>query len=59
MIVTVIATGYELKAQNNGYDELASEIYKNVSETNIEYEGLTSHFQNEELGDYDEFDEDL
>jgi len=46
MIVTVIATGYELKAQNNGYDELASEIYKNVSETNIEYEGLTSHFQN-------------
>ena len=42
MIVTVIATGYELKAQNNGYDELASEIYKNVSETNIEYEGLTS-----------------
>ena len=32
MIVTVIATGYELKAQNNGYDELASEIYKNVSE---------------------------
>ncbi len=58
MIVTVIATGYELKAQNNGYDELASEIYKNVSETNIEYEGLTSHFQNEEL-EYDEFDEDL
>ena len=58
MIVTVIATGYELKAQNNGYDELASEIYKNVSETNIEYEGLTSHFQNEELED-DEFDEDL
>ena len=55
MIVTVIATGYELKAQNNG---LASEIYKNVSETNIEYEGLTSHFQNEELED-DEFDEDL
>ncbi len=59
MIVTVIATGYELKAQNNGYDELASEIYKNVSETNIEYEGLTSHFQNEELEDDDEFDEDL
>lgn len=43
LIVTVIATGYELKAQNNGYDELASEIYKNVSEQNIEYEGLVSH----------------
>ncbi len=41
MIVTVIATGYELKAQNNGYDELASEIYKNVSGNNIEYEGLS------------------
>ncbi len=43
MIVTVVATGYELKAQSNGYDELASEIYKNVSEQNIEYEGLMSH----------------
>lgn len=43
MVVTVIATGYELKAQNYGYDELASEIYKNVSEQNIEYEGLAIH----------------
>lgn len=43
MIVTVVATGYELKAQNNGYDELASEIYKNISEQNIEYEGLSTH----------------
>lgn len=49
MIVTVIATGYELKAQNNGYDELASEIYKNVSEHNIEYDGLTHH-----MADFDE-----
>ena len=43
MIVTVVATGYELKARSNGYDELASEIYKNVSTENIEYEGLSSH----------------
>ncbi|MDE5715182.1 MAG: cell division protein FtsZ [Anaeroplasmataceae bacterium] len=43
MIVTVVATGYELKAQSNGYDELANEIYKNISEENIEYEGLSSH----------------
>ena len=40
MIVTVIATGYELKAQNSGYDELASEIYSHDSDENIEYEGL-------------------
>lgn len=54
MIVTVIATGYELKAQNNGYDELASEIYKNVSETNIEYDGLVSHLHEEETEDGDD-----
>lgn len=36
MIVTVIATGYELKAHNFGYDDLATEIYKNISEENIE-----------------------
>lgn len=54
MIVTVIATGYELKAQNNGYDELASEIYKNVSETNIEYDGLVSHLHEEETENGDD-----
>ena len=54
MIVTVVATGYELKAQNNGYDDLASEIYKNVSEDNIEYEGLTSHYHDEEEEDFEE-----
>ena len=51
MIVTVIATGYELKAQNNGYEELASEIYKNVSEQNIEYEGLNLRDEEEEHND--------
>ncbi|MCM1131373.1 MAG: cell division protein FtsZ [Roseburia sp.] len=56
MIVTIIATGYELKALNNGYDELASEIYKNVSENNIEYEGLShSHIEeDEEIEDNDD-----
>lgn len=49
MIVTVVATGYELKAQNNGYDELASEIYKNVSEQNIEYAGLSMHEEEESI----------
>ncbi len=49
MIVTVIATGYELKAQSSGYDELASEIYKNISKENIEYAGLKTARPNEQL----------
>ena len=47
MIVTVIATGYELKAQNSGYEELKEEIYKNFSEENIQYEGLNVHEEEE------------
>ena len=47
MVITVIATGYELKAQNNGYESLAESIYKNMSESNITYDGL------EELSDDD------
>ena len=38
--ITVIATGYELKAQNSGYEELADEIFRNMSDENISYEGL-------------------
>ncbi|MBR4497006.1 MAG: cell division protein FtsZ [Acholeplasmatales bacterium] len=52
MVITVIATGYELKAQNNGYEKLAESIYRNMSDENISYEGL------EELDD-DLADEDL
>ncbi len=40
MVITVIATGYELKAQNNGYEKLAESIYRNMSDDNISYEGL-------------------
>ena len=40
MVITVIATGYELKAQNNGYEKLAESIYRNMSDENISYEGL-------------------
>ena len=43
LIITVIATGYELKAQNYGYDELASEIYKNISDENISYSAIDSN----------------
>lgn len=49
LVITVVATGYELKAQSNGYDELAEAIYTNMSDENITYDGL---------GDsYDDFDE--
>ncbi len=40
MVITVIATGYELKAQNNGYETLAESIYRNMSDDNIKYDGL-------------------
>lgn len=40
MIVTVVATGYELKAKSFGYSEIADEIYKHNSEQNIEYASL-------------------
>lgn len=40
IVITVIATGYELKAQSNGYEELAETIYRNMSDNNIVYDGL-------------------
>ena len=48
MIVTVVATGYELKAKSYGYSEIASEIYKNVSEQNIDYTSFHSTYEEEE-----------
>ncbi len=38
IVITVIATGYELKAKENGIEDLASEIFKNVSDRNIDYQ---------------------
>ena len=38
IVITVIATGYELKAKNNGYEDLADEIFRNMSDTNITYD---------------------
>lgn len=40
IVVTVIATGYELKAKENGIEDLASEIFKNMSDTNIRYQDM-------------------
>ena len=37
LIVTVIATGYELKARENGIENIADEIFKNISSENISY----------------------
>ncbi len=40
LIVTVIATGYELKAKESGIDDIATEIFKNISQENISYKSL-------------------
>ncbi len=37
LIVTVIATGYELKARENGIENIADEIFKNISQENISF----------------------
>lgn len=34
-VITVIATGYELKAQNLGLDDISEQIFRNMSEENI------------------------
>lgn len=41
IVITVVATGYELKAQSNGYEELAEDIFRNMSEQNIAYNNLS------------------
>ena len=51
IVITVIATGYELKAQNNGYEELAETIYRNMSDENIVYTGLTLRTDEEDEDD--------
>ena len=48
MIVTVVATGYELKAKSFGYSEIADEIIKKTSEENIEYSLLKESFNKPE-----------
>ena len=48
LIVTVIATGYELKARENGIENIADEIFKNISQENISYGNEDSLSQEEE-----------
>ncbi len=51
LIVTVIATGYELKAKESGIDDIATEIFENISQENINYKPL------EDLKDEEEEEE--
>lgn len=53
LVVTIIATGYELKAKENGIENLASEIFSNTSMINIEYKKQDDEeeFDDEEDGE--------
>ena len=58
IVITVVATGYELKAQSNGYEELAETIYRNMSDDNIVYDGLTGLRPEEDDEDYTDDEDD-
>ncbi len=58
IVITVVATGYELKAQSNGYEELAETIYRNMSDDNIVYDGLTGLRPEEDEEDYADDEDD-
>lgn len=58
IVITVVATGYELKAQSNGYEELAETIYRNMSDDNIVYDGLTGLRPEEDEEDYTDDEDD-
>ena len=59
IVITVVATGYELKAQNSGYDELAENIYRNMSNDNITYGGLEQYHASVTADNKDEEEESL
>ncbi len=54
IVITVVATGYELKAQSNGYEELAEDIFRNMSEQNIAYNNLSGLRPDDEDDEEDE-----
>lgn len=51
MVITVVATGFELKAKNFGVDDLADSIFKNISEESINLNYLPD--KEEDDGEYD------
>ncbi len=59
VVVTVIATGYELKAKENGIEDLASTIFNNQSDTNIDYMKVSDVDTNVSIDDTGEALDDL
>lgn len=57
MVVTVIATGYDLKAKENGIENLAAEIFANTSDKNISFK--LSDRETEDDIDLEDEDESL
>lgn len=53
MVVTVVATGFELKAKNNGIEDLADSIFKNISEESINLNYLSNKDDEEEEAEKD------
>ena len=53
MVITVVATGFELKAKNNGIDDLADSIFKNISEESINLNYLSSEDEEEASAEKD------
>lgn len=51
VIVTIIATGYELKAKENGIENLASEIFANTSNEQISFMRQGINYENDEEED--------
>ena len=48
LIITVIATGYELKAKESGIEDIATEIFKNISQENISLNKMVDEEEEEE-----------
>lgn len=48
LVVTVVATGYELKARSNGWEEIVGEIYSANTEENLDLDIRAGHIQIEE-----------
>ncbi len=56
VVVTVIATGYELKAKENGINNLAGSIFSNISERNVAYKVAEEDNEIEETMDDESVD---
>ncbi len=57
VVVTVIATGYELKAKENGIEDFATTIFSNTSKEQIEFQ-LRKEASEEEVSEDDDVDDE-